>query len=210
MQFALLDIVVMVVVFLSAMLAMVRGFSREVLSVGSWVAAAIAAVYIFFANDPLTPVVETYIGEGLYADLTAAAIAFVVTLIIVSVITMRISDFIIDSNIGALDRTLGFIFGVARGLLLFVVAIGMFNGLVPKTSQPTWITDAKTKPLLDNMANTLVGALPKDLESFVDIGKDIISPDEPPGSGDKDESAISEDQRNELERLIPDDSTTSE
>ena len=44
---------------------------------------------------------------------------------------MRIADFIIDSRIGALDRTLGFLFGAARGILLVVVAMLFFNWLVP-------------------------------------------------------------------------------
>lgn len=204
MQFALLDIVVMVVVLLSAMLAMVRGFSREILSVGSWLAAAAAALMVVLYDDPLTPIIKTYVEAETIALIISATVVFFVTLIAVSMITMRISDFIIDSSIGALDRTLGFIFGALRGMLLFVVAIGMFNWLAPE-AQPEWITNAKSKPLLDNMANNLIGALPEDIEGFVDIGKDIISPEEAPGTTNKDAPAISDEQRNELENLIPDD-----
>lgn len=204
MQFALLDIVVMVVVLLSAMLAMVRGFSREILSVGSWLAAAAAALIVVLYDDPLTPIIKTYVEAETIALIISATVVFFVTLIAVSMITMRISDFIIDSSIGALDRTLGFIFGALRGMLLFVVAIGMFNWLAPE-AQPEWITNAKSKPLLDNMANNLIGALPEDIEGFVDIGKDIISPEEAPGTTNKDAPAISDEQRNELENLIPDD-----
>ena len=52
---------------------------------------------------------------------------FIGTLIVVSVITVRISDMILDSRIGALDRTLGFLFGLARGLLIVVVAFLFFS-----------------------------------------------------------------------------------
>ena len=60
----------------------------------------------------------------------SAAVIFLITLIVVSYITMRIADFIIDSRVGALDRTLGFVFGAARGILLLVVALLFFNWLV--------------------------------------------------------------------------------
>ena len=206
MQFALLDIAVMVVVILSAMLAMVRGFSREILSVGSWLAAAAAGLAVALFDDPLTPIVRTYVENDTIAMIVAVAIVFLVTLIVVSFITMRVSDFIIDSSIGALDRTLGFIFGAARGILLFVVAVGMFNWLAPE-SQPDWIAEAKSKPLLDNMANSLIGVLPKDIEDIVDIGKDIISTGEEPNSSptdDKNAPPISNDGQKALENLIPD------
>ena len=206
MQFALLDIVVMVVVFLSAILAMVRGFSREILSVGSWMAAAAAALAVALMDDPLTPIVRNYVENETIAMIVTIAIVFIATLIVVSFITMRISDFIIDSSIGALDRTLGFIFGAARGVLLFVVAVGMFNWLAPE-AQPTWIAEAKSKPFLDNMANSLIAVLPEDIEDLVDIGKDIVSNEDGPAPSeidDKNAPPISQSEQKALENLIPD------
>ena len=70
---------------------------------------------------------------------------FLGTLIIVSVLTVRISDMILDSRIGALDRTLGFLFGLARGLLIVVVAFVFFDWLVPAKSQPTWVSEAPNR-----------------------------------------------------------------
>lgn len=199
MQFAILDIAVILVVLLSAILAMVRGFSREILSVGSWLAAAAAALAIVRWDDPFTPIVRTYVDNELIALIVTVAIVFLVVLIIVSIITMRISDFIIDSSVGALDRTLGFIFGAARGVLLFVVVIGMFNWLAPD-AQPDWVTKAKSKPILDNLAISLIEVLPEDIEDFVDIGKGLVSEKGEPGSDEND--AISDKQRDELDRVI--------
>ena len=56
---------------------------------------------------------------------------FLGTLLIVSIITVRISDMVLDSRIGALDRTLGFLFGLGRGLIIVVVAFLFFDWLVP-------------------------------------------------------------------------------
>ena len=70
---------------------------------------------------------------------------FLVTLLIVSIITVRISDMILDSRIGALDRTLGFLFGLGRGLIIVVVAFLFFAWLVPANKQPDWVRNAKSQ-----------------------------------------------------------------
>ena len=64
---------------------------------------------------------------------------FLGTLLIVSIITVRISDMVLDSRVGALDRTLGFLFGLGRGLIIVVVAFLFFAWLVPDRSQPEWV-----------------------------------------------------------------------
>ena len=77
-----------------------------------------------------------------------------------------IADFIIDSRIGALDRTLGFLFGAARGVLLVVVAMLFFNWLVTE-NQPSWISQAKSKPMIDSLGAKLISLLPEDPESTI-------------------------------------------
>ena len=61
---------------------------------------------------------------------------FLLTLLVVSVVTIRISDMVLDSRVGALDRTLGFLFGLGRGLIIVVVAFAFFDWLVPAKAQP--------------------------------------------------------------------------
>ena len=112
MPITLLDGILVGFTLVSAMLAMVRGFSREVLSVVSWAAAAAAA---FFFYKPLLPYIQPHIDNDKIAMAASAGIVFIVALIVVSVITMKLADWIIDSRIGALDRTLGFLYGAARG-----------------------------------------------------------------------------------------------
>ena len=164
MPITLLDGILIGVALLSGLLAMVRGFSREVLSIASWVAAAIAA-FLFY--EALTPFVQSYIASETVASLVAAAVIFLVTLILVTFITMRVADAIIDSRIGPLDRTLGFLFGLARGALLMVVALLFFGWLVPPERTPEWVAEAKSKPILDNLGAMLVEALPEDPEQML-------------------------------------------
>jgi len=164
MPITILDGIVIAVMLFSAVLAMVRGFSREVLSVVSWIVAAGAAYFLY---PYLVPFASKYTESHTIAMIGSAAVIFVVVLIIISFITMRVADFIIDSRIGALDRTLGFIFGAARGLLLVVVAMLFFNWLVAPPQQPTWISEAKSKPLIDSLGNKIVNMLPENADAKI-------------------------------------------
>tara|TARA_R110000751_G_scaffold271365_6_gene371594 strand:+ start:90182 stop:90763 length:582 start_codon:yes stop_codon:yes gene_type:complete len=164
MPITILDGILVGVTLFSAVLAMVRGFSREVLSVASWIAAA-AAAYTFYPL--LVPLIMDYVSSENIATVVSAGIIFLVALIVVSVLTMRIADFVIDSRIGALDRTLGFLFGAARGILLVAVAVLFFNWLVAGPQQPTWVANAKSKPLLDSIGEQLVNILPEDADSTI-------------------------------------------
>ena len=116
---SLLDLLVIGIVLLSALLASVRGFTREVLAIGSWVIAAIAA---YILHPRVLAFVEPHVANRQVALAIAIAIVFLVTLVIVTMITVKLSDIILDSSIGALDRTLGFLFGAARGFLIAAVA----------------------------------------------------------------------------------------
>ncbi len=164
MPITLLDGILLLIVLVSAVLAMIRGFSREVLSVASWVAAAAAAFLLF---GPLSPIVQENMpgiaGNPLVANVIAAAAIFFVTLLIVTYATMKLADFIIDSRIGPLDRTLGFLFGAARGMLLVVVALMGFLWLA-QDKQPDWIANAKSKPMLVSIGERIKNALPENLE----------------------------------------------
>ena len=112
---------------------MVRGFTREVLSIVSWAAAAVAALY--FTPRSLADGSLLFHNDGL-AQIGFAAGVFFVTLIVVSLITFRISDRVLDSRVGALDRTLGFIFGLARGFLLVAIAFILFSALARDQTGP--------------------------------------------------------------------------
>ena len=159
-----LDLGLIVVVLISAFLAMLRGLTREVLAIASWGAAALAAIYL----HPLAlPYVKPYIAKDVIALGVAAAAVFFVTLIAVSLITIKLSDAILDSKIGALDRSLGFLFGAVRGLLLCVIAFVFFNWLVPAQTQPGWVKTARMRPLLQATGDRLMAILPDDPEGLL-------------------------------------------
>src|SRR5690606_30916280 len=163
MPITLLDFLVLGIVLISALLAMVRGFTREVLSIASWIAAAAATIYFLpdvrgWAREQIN------LEPEILADVIAGASIFLITLLLVSLVTMRLSDFILDSRVGPFDRALGFIYGAARGLLLVVVAFLFFGWLVHERSQPTWVANSISKPLLENAGRSLLAMLPDDPE----------------------------------------------
>ena len=163
MPITLLDGILVGFALVSAILAMVRGLSRELLSIASWAAAAAAA---FFFYPFVLPYVAPYIDNDKIALAASAAIVFLLALIVVTVITMKVADFIIDSRVGALDRTLGFVYGAARGILVIAVALMFFNWLVGD-NKPEWIAGAKSLPLLESIGAKLQELLPDDPENSI-------------------------------------------
>jgi membrane protein required for colicin V production len=164
MPITLLDFILIGVMLVSALLAMIRGFMREILSIAAWVIAAVATLY---AYSRLLPYAKTYFNNDIIAAGAVIGGTFLGTLLIVSIITVRFSDMVLDSRVGALDRTLGFLFGLARGLIIGVVAFLFFAWLVPPRTQPSWVANAKSRVVLQSTGDWLISLLPDDPESTI-------------------------------------------
>jgi membrane protein required for colicin V production len=164
MPITLLDFILIGVMLVSALLAMIRGFMREILSIAAWVIAAVATLY---AYSRLLPMAKTYFNNDIIAAGAVIGGTFLGTLLIVSIITVRFSDMVLDSRVGALDRTLGFLFGLARGLIIVVVAFLFFAWLVPPRTQPSWVANAKSRVVLQSTGDWLISLLPDDPESTI-------------------------------------------
>lgn len=165
MSITILDGIVIAIVLFSSFLAMLRGFSREVLSLISWGIAAISTLFLF---KPVLPFVEQYLSNKMIALIATLVIIFVIVLIITSIIAMKISDLIIDSRIGMLDRTFGFVFGAFRGLLIMAISALLVNALVDPGKQSDWLKNATTKPMLDSLGQKVWKILPKDLDQALE------------------------------------------
>src|ERR1700754_2394609 len=164
MPITLLDFILIGVMLVSALLAMIRGFMREILSIAAWVIAAVATLY---AYSRLLPLAKTYFNNDIIAAGAVIGGTFLLTLIIVSIITVRFSDMVLDSRVGALDRTLGFLFGLGRGLIIVVVAFVFFAWLVPPGKQPDGVRNAKSRVVLENTGEWLQALLPQDMDNYL-------------------------------------------
>ncbi|MDH5749729.1 MAG: CvpA family protein [Rhodospirillales bacterium] len=139
------DIGVAAVLLISAFLAYSRGFVHEVLSVGGWVGATFAAIYGF---PYVKPYAREYIETVLFADIAAGAILFILSLVILSLITRGISSRVKDSSLNELDRSLGFLFGIARGAILVCLVYIAAEWLIPapKPVETESATTGQTTP----------------------------------------------------------------
>lgn len=158
------DVGVGILVLISAILATARGFTREVLSLATWAGSAAIAAYAYFNHSDIA---RGYIAEPIIADVVTVLGTFVVALIILHLLTMRIADFVVDSRIGPLDRTLGFVFGVIRGVLIAVVITLFGLWLFPQGQLPAWAAEAQSLPYLQDLGDQLISVLPPDFENQV-------------------------------------------
>ncbi|WP_035873429.1 CvpA family protein [Cucumibacter marinus] len=193
------DIAAGVLILISALLATTRGATREILSLVSWAGAGIFAIWVW-QNYP--EIAREYVADELLADIVTIAVSFLVALIILHLITMRIADFVVDSKIGPLDRTLGFVFGAVRGLLIVLVFIVFVNWLFPSLLDD-YAADSRSLPTLERMADDLISALPDDMEKAVN---DFLSRSTAPEPG----ADVPIDQGTDaLENELPPEETTT-
>ncbi len=153
----LVDICVIGVVAFSAILALMRGLVSEVLSVGGWVGAALTTLYAF---PRLQPYMRAHVEPAMLADGMSIVGVFVLSLVIFSVIAHEISSGVRGSALSAVDRSLGLVFGIARGALLVCLAWMLVAWLVPPPDQPQWLREAKTRPFAETGAAWLQTLVP--------------------------------------------------
>jgi membrane protein required for colicin V production len=186
------DVGVGILVLISAILATARGLTREVLSLATWAGAAAVAAYMYFNHLDFA---RGYIQEQIVADVATVLVSFILALIVFHLVTMRIADFVVDSKIGPLDRTLGFVFGVVRGVLIAVVVV-IFGEWLLNANQPggqdrlpSWAREARSLPILQDFGRQLIAVLPEDLERQVtDLLRRGTGPDDaasPPSEEDE-------------------------
>ena len=157
----LFDLVVIVVVLISGLLALMRGFTREVLTLLSWIIAAVAAWWAV-QMPPVLDFARQYVENDKLAVVVVGAAAFLSVLLLMSFVTVRIADWVLDTAIGPVDRTLGGLFGLLRGLVLVTVAWMLYVPFVPPEKQPGWITNARLLPLVRNTADIISELIPEE------------------------------------------------
>ncbi len=155
-----LDLVVAAIVLLSGVLAFMHGLLREVLGIGVWIGASASSVAFYsVAREP----VGLYIPSPLVADAAAGALLFIGTFLILAIVSRAISRaFESGDGLGAINRSLGLMFGLARGAIIVVVAYLALAWTIPERDHPEWVTEAKTMPLIKEASAMLEQALPEE------------------------------------------------
>lgn len=170
-----LDVALLALSIISGLLAMYRGLTRELLSILSWAIAAGAVLYFVLNHKALATEMAQQMGTQVpIAQIAIGSVIFLIVLIIVHLITARISDAILDSQVGMIDRIMGLAFGVARGVLIITI-LYMFSawfickashkeinnvaGWCEKGEFPNWVQNSKSLPFLSSFGGSLTSVL---------------------------------------------------
>ena len=177
----LLDFIVVGVLLLSAILAFIRGFTREMFSLLGWVGAAAAAWFLLPFTEPYA---RQIVNDILAARIIASVAVFIVVLFAITFIGAPIAGRVRDSHLSSMDRLFGGIFGVVRGAVLLVLGYLVLVSFYPTDSQIPWMRDAMSKRYLEQGLRVAEGLLPegviqssrkaaRDLRTGAEIKKNI-------------------------------------
>lgn len=168
--FNLVDGAVAAVIVLSAILAYSRGFVREAMAIVGWVGAAILAFLLAPTVQPLVkevPVINTFLADSCELSVIAAfAASFAVGLVLASLFTPLFSAVVQRSILGGLDQGLGFLFGVARGILLVAIAFLVYDRAMAANSVPM-IDESRSAKVFASFQTSLDDAVPEDAPNWI-------------------------------------------
>jgi membrane protein required for colicin V production len=178
-----LDIVILVIAGLSAIVGLIRGFVREVLSLGAWAASGWLTLTFYPQARAWT---QGYIENETWAGIVAGVGGFILVLIVLTIIARLVSRMVQSSDlVGPLDHTLGMLFGVLRGGVLVILGYILVMTLVDEDSKkPTWAAESRLLPSIEEGAAILLDVVPADI-SLPDL-KPESSNDDAEGKSDTD------------------------
>ena len=152
------DGIALAVLAISALAGLVRGLVREVLGLLAWIIAAWGAVQLY---PSIAPTTHGWFSDPTTGDILAYAIGFIVLLILFSVLANLVARFTKFSTFGGVDRTLGLLFGLARGAVVLVLAYILVGLVIPTEEWPTVVQHARGTPFVYAGAVWAADRLPK-------------------------------------------------
>lgn len=169
--FTLVDGGVLAIVVISSVLAYSRGLVRELMSIAGWVIAAIVAFMFAPSAEPLVreiPILKDVIGTSCDLSVLAGfAGVFVIALIIVSFFTPLVAGAVQNSALGPIDQGLGFLFGVARGVVLIVIALVVYDRVMGENGGVPMVDDSRSKVIFAGIQEQMTGMLPDDAPQWL-------------------------------------------
>lgn len=151
-----LDAALIAIALISALLAMYRGLTRELLSIVSWAVAAAAVLYFVLYQREFAKDMADQMGAQLpVAQIAIGSVIFLIVLIVVHLLTARLSDAILASRVGMVDRILGFFFGLARGFVLIVIPYMFYESFFPDPATHfPWVRESASLPYIKGTGET--------------------------------------------------------
>ena len=201
------DIVLLVIVLLSGIIALRLGLVRVVLGLAGWVGATLATIYGYAYARPYA---REWIGNELFADIAAGAAIFVVSMIVLTFISHAIAGGVRDSSFGMLDRSFGLLAGLAIGGIIVSGGYIFSQQVLEMTDRSSFYQGSKSLPLVKRGATLLAVAAPDGWglkvasEPATDRDsqfRSLMSP-KPETRGTERDSGYKPSERKEMDRLI--------
>lgn len=168
--FTLVDAVVAGVIILSAVLAYSRGFVREAMAIAGWIGAAVLAFIFASSAQPLIkeiPVVGDFLKDSCELSIIAAfAAVFAVGLVIAALFTPLFSAAVQRSALGGIDQGLGFLFGVARGVLLVGIAFLVYDRALSSQAIPM-VDESRSAKVFASFQTAIDAAVPENAPNWI-------------------------------------------
>lgn len=153
-----LDVVFLVIVGVSALVAIARGVTKELLSIIGWVLAGVSVYYLLPVVDPI---MKKYIASEVLSGLVSGMVILIMFCIFWVLAADKISTQIRFSKLSALDRILGFIFGILRGVVIVILLQIMISSLIPEESQKGVFAESRYFKLAGDAAGPIKGLIPE-------------------------------------------------
>lgn len=157
------DLVILGILLVSLVVSLVRGFIKEVFSILVWAAAIFAA---FQVAGPFAEALEPVIDLPSARVIIAFAAVFVLVLVIGGLISFLVGKMVEKTGLSPTDRLFGALFGLARGLVIVVVAV-MLMRVTPFAQDPWW-HESRLMPTFESMAEQARDWLPESVRGLLD------------------------------------------
>ena len=152
-----LDIFLIIVVLISALIALNRGLIKEVLSIIGWFFGVVAIIYLLPYVQPL---MENYIESELMAIIVSSFTILILFFILWIYLTSFIIGKVRSSKLSGMDRVLGLFFGVLRAFLLIILFNILIGWIMPQESQPELFKQSKYFQLAGSFAEPIEKLIP--------------------------------------------------
>ena len=154
----LLDIIIILTMLVSGVLALTQGFVKEIMSLIGWLVSFISVILLMpEAGQYLRPFFES---QAL-SDLITISLIFIATLLIWRLISLFIVKLFKFTSIGYIDRTLGFLFGIIRIYILASIIFGVFIQKVEQEKRPLYIKSSSITRVIEGSNNFIFKNFPE-------------------------------------------------
>ena len=165
----MLDLIIIILIFISAFFAFIRGFSLEILSLSGWIfSIGISYLYGGIASNQINQLLDNF----LISTAISYVFSFIILLIIFSFLTKNVSSLIKNSFAGLLDRSLGFFYGLLRGYLLICFCYFCFDYFY-SGSKPIFLESSKLVPIIKISNKEIFNIMKVDNEYSKKLRKEI-------------------------------------